>query len=263
MHACPSSCSIYMNFTYTLRTIDLAESVHPSAFQINSNIFALFPNLQVGVVIASGLDNRGDKPEIADTLRAEEERVMQQFAGTQSGDHPQIATWRDAYRVFGVNPRKYPSSIENLVGRVLRGYPVRHINKLVDIYNTISLRYILPVGGEDLDKVDGDISLTIASEDEEPAVLLGENEARAPLAGEVIYKDAAGAICRRFNWKEADRTKLTEETTRSILVVEALPPVETAQLQQALSELAAMIERHCGGGTTTAILNAARPQLAL
>jgi DNA/RNA-binding domain of Phe-tRNA-synthetase-like protein len=233
----------------------------PTLFRIEDPIFERFPDVQIGVVLAFGIDNHGEQESIIAALRSEEERVTGELAGTLPADHPHIAPWREAYRAFGANPKKYPSSIENLVGRVVRGNPIRHINKLVDIYNAVSLRYIVPVGGEDLDTMQGDILLTIASENEAPVVLLGEQEANPPKPGEVIYKDGTGAICRRWNWKEADRTKLTEDTTNVILVLEALPPVATPKLQQAITELASMLQTYCGGRTTTALLNKQQPHL--
>jgi len=234
----------------------MSRSSRSTTFRIDHRIFDLFPGLQIGILVAHGIDNRGEREEITGALREEEDRVAGELAGTQAAEHPLIAPWREAYRAFGSNPKRYPSSIENLVGRVLRGSRIRHINKLVDIYNTVSLRYIVPAGGEDLDKVEGDIVLTMAGEDETPIVLLGEEEARAPQAGEVIYKDDAGAICRRFNWKEAERTKLTEDTTGAIFVIEAVPPVDATTLQQALDDLAYMVETYCGGRTAKSLLNA-------
>lgn len=68
-------------------------------------------------------------------------------------EHPHIAPWREEYRQFGAKPKKYRSSIENLIRRISKGEEIRHINKLVDIYNIISLKYVIPVGGEDLDKM--------------------------------------------------------------------------------------------------------------
>ncbi len=237
--------------------------MRPTAFTIDMTIFDRFPGVRIGVVLAYDIDNNGERDEIIAALRLEEERITGTLAGTKAVGHPQIAPWREAYRAFGANPKKYPSSIENLVARALRGNPVRHINKLVDIYNAISLRYILPVGGEDLDTMQGDILLTMASDNEAPVALLGEDEARAPQPGEVIYKDNIEAICRRWNWKEADRTKLTESTTNAILVIEALPPVETALLHQAVFDLAGMIKEWCGGHTSTAILDDKQPQMTI
>src|SRR6202035_2771472 len=160
--------------------------------------------------------------------------------------HPRVASWREAYRAFGASPKKSPSSIENLLRRALKGEEVRHVNPLVDIYNAISLCHLLPAGGEDLERVEGDVRLTFAGEGEAPVQLLGEAEARPPHPGEVVYRDAAGILCRRWNWKEADRTKLTAETRDALLVLEALPPAGRDDLERALSDLAGRIESCCG-----------------
>ncbi len=133
----------------------------------------------------------------------------------------------------------------------------------MDLYNTISLRYLLPAGGEDLDRTQGDIVLTLAGENEAPVKLLGEPEARPPYPGEVIYKDDFGTVCRRWNWKEADRTKLTPQTRRAILVLEGLPPVDAQEIQSATETLAAMIQAHCGGTLTHAVLDRDRPEIGL
>jgi DNA/RNA-binding domain of Phe-tRNA-synthetase-like protein len=79
----------------------------------------------------------------------------------------------------------------------------------------------------------------------------------------VIYRDRIGALCRRWNWKEADRTKLTEATRDGFLVVEALPPVTRAELDAALADLAEMVRSHCGGAVRTAILDAGHPEMLL
>jgi DNA/RNA-binding domain of Phe-tRNA-synthetase-like protein len=74
----------------------------------------------------------------------------------------------------------------------------------------------------------------------------------------VIYADRAGALCRRWNWKEADRTKLTEATTRGFLVVEGLPPVDRPRVEAALADLAALVAAHCGGIQRTFVLDRGR-----
>ena len=139
--------------------------------------------------------------------------------------------------------------------RVAKGQRLRHVNHLVDLYNTVSLKHLVPAGGEDLEAVEGDVELAFAT-DQEPLVrLLGEPEARPPRPGEVIYRDRLGAICRRWNWKEADRTKLTEETTDGFLVIERLAPVDRGLVETAIAELAALVERHCGGRVRTGIVD--------
>lgn len=228
---------------------------------ITPEIFARFPDVVLGVIVAREIDNTGESKEILAGLRQEEARVREMFATQPIPEHPHIAPWREAYRKFGAKPKDHPSSIENLVRRVAKGHALPRINPLVDLYNTISLRYLLPAGGEDLDQTQGDIQLTLAGEAEAPVKLLGEPEARPPYPGEVHYKDDLGTLCRRWNWKEADRTKLTPQTRRAILVLEGLPPVGASEIEEATAALAAMIHAHCGGTITQAVLDRDRPEI--
>lgn len=214
-----------------------------------------YPDLILGIVLLHEIDNSQDRGEITELLRTAESALPGKFGDIPVIQHPYIATWREAYRKFGAKPKDYPSSVENLTRRVLNGVNIPHINNLVSLYNTVSLRHILPVGGEDLDKIVGDVLLTRAGQDESAISLLGEKEARAPRAGEIIYKDDVGAICRRWNWKEADRTKLTRETRNAFLVIEALPPVTREFVETAIRELTDLVKQYCGGTVSTAFLD--------
>jgi DNA/RNA-binding domain of Phe-tRNA-synthetase-like protein len=231
--------------------------------RVQREIFATFPDAILGIVTFDGVRNEGDNAEIAETLRKEQVDVVQRLGSTPVSEHPHIACWREAYRRFGAKPKDHPSSIENLVRRVTKGQSLRHVNRLVDLYNAISLKHLVPAGGEDLEAIDGDVELAFAGDEEHPVRLLGEPEARPPKKGEVIYRDRVGAICRRWNWKEADRTKLTETTTRGLLVIEGLPPVDRSMVAAAAEELAALVQKHCGGRTRVSIVDRERPETEL
>ncbi len=231
--------------------------------KVDPAIFSRFPDARIGVITARELNNRGESPEILTQLREAQAALRHSLLGIKVTEHPRISIWREAYRKFGAKPKKYPSSIENLVRRILKGEDIRPISKLVDIYNTVSLRHLVPAGGEDLAQIVGDIQLTFAADDEAPIRLLGEADLRAPNPGEVIYKDEVGAICRRWNWKEADRTKITETTTRALFVIESLPPVSRLELENAMSDLANRIEQFCGPELESAILSESHPEMDL
>ncbi len=226
-------------------------------------IFSEYPGVVLGVVIAHGIDNGGENPEVMATLRQAEQDVLSRLAGTAIPEHPHIAPWREAYRKFGAKPKDHPSSVENLLRSAAKNRPLRHINTLVDIYNAVSLHHIVPVGGEDLDKIVGDVRLTFATTTDGPVRLLGESEERPPHTGEVIYKDDVSAICRRWNWKEADRTKLTAETRNAFLVIEGLPPIEAFRIKDATADLASQIRNYCGGMVSTGLLDANVPEITL
>ncbi|MEK7111419.1 MAG: phenylalanine--tRNA ligase beta subunit-related protein [Patescibacteria group bacterium] len=224
-------------------------------FRIDQKIFEQYPEVLLGVVVLHNVNNKGEGEGLSQLLRETEKLTVEKIGDIPVAEHPNIISWREVYRKFGAKPKDYPSSIENLIRRILKGEQVRHINKLVDIYNVISLRHLVPVGGEDTEKINGDVLLTFAGDNEKAIFLLGEKEARPPYPNEVIYKDDAGAICRRWNWKEADRTKLTEETTDAFMTIEALPPVKKEQLQTALSELSEMLKKYCNCEVAVIVLN--------
>jgi DNA/RNA-binding domain of Phe-tRNA-synthetase-like protein len=124
----------------------------------------------------------------------------------------------------------------------------------------VSLRHRLPCGGEDLAAIVGDVQLTRARGGE-PFRTIGADRDDPPLPGEVIYADGAGAICRCFNWREAERTMLTSTTTNAILVVETLAEHSPALLDAALADLSSLVAAHLGGTTRVAILDREHPEL--
>ncbi|MBI3255910.1 MAG: hypothetical protein HYZ63_02975, partial [Candidatus Andersenbacteria bacterium] len=153
-------------------------------------------------MVINGADNK-KKPEISELLRSTEQALRQRSDIENVKEHPAIATWREAHRLFGNNPNRYAPSVEAVIKRVVKGGSLPNINPLVDIYNHICMKYIVPVGGEDLDTCKGNIELAVAS-GEEKFIGLGDENNDSPTAGEVIYKDEEGVLCRRFNWREAD-----------------------------------------------------------
>lgn len=226
---------------------------------ISQSIFDLHHDAMLGLVFVEGADNRGEMGGFAEQQKAVERSVRERFPTTEDvGKDPFIQAWRRAYRAFGCDPHDYRCSSEALTRQVVKGNDIWGINPLVDCYNFISLKYVLTAGGEDADKIVGDIELRRAT-GTEPFVRLGGTENEPPEVGEVIYADAEGVLCRRWNWREADRTKLTADTTRAVLVVETVAPMTRETLEAATAELAQLVETWCGAQTKTVILDQQNP----
>lgn len=230
---------------------------------LDQEIFDKFPETFVGVLVVRGIDNNGEVNEISDLVKSQIDRIRGEYQAETLSQSPKIDCWRKAYSVFGSKPSDYRSSIESLYKSILKGRDPREINKLVDIYNLVSLKYMLPLGGEDLEKTKGDIELTFAGENEKPIKLLGDGQEEAPYSGEVIYKDKDSAICRRWNWREADRTKLTEETKNAVLVIEVVKKEFLGQLQLALDELGQLVKKYCSGQIKLEILSIDKREVEL
>ncbi len=59
-----------------------------------------------------------------------------------------IDAWNTVLKAFGAKPKRTPCSAEALRKRVLKDGTMAALDPVVDLYNAVSLRYAVPVGGE-------------------------------------------------------------------------------------------------------------------
>tara|TARA_Y100000310_G_scaffold316116_1_gene367491 strand:+ start:2286 stop:2990 length:705 start_codon:yes stop_codon:yes gene_type:complete len=226
--------------------------------EITEDIFKKFPKLNIGLLIARRITNKGESKTLHHLLKEVESLIKTDFVSEKLAKHKLISPWRSAFLAFGSEPHKYHSSVEILMRKALEGKSIYKKNKLVDIYNYFSLKNLIPLGGDDLDQVIGDIKLTFA-EGTENFVPSGEGNKQNPDKGEVIYTDEIEVLCRKWNWKECYKTRITENTKNAILYVEGISPVTKKEVEKVLKGLKSLIRLHCGGDITSFILNKNNP----
>ncbi len=223
-------------------------------FIIEEDFWSLFPSARIGVVICHGINNTiKDKEAYKEMLSNSEKVALTYLKNEEFSSNEAIKVWREAFQKFKTK-KGSRSSIEALLKRIHNGNHLGNINPLVDIYNCISLKYALPCGGEDIDTFEGDIRLTKAVGNEN-FITLGTDKSEPPYEGEIVYKDNEGAICRCWNWREAVRTMLTENTKNAFLCIELIDEERMEEFENALKELAKTVEDNLGGTCKATILN--------
>lgn len=223
-------------------------------FIIEEAFWDLFPNTKIGIVTCYNIDNHSKDQEKYKTMISEAERdALKYLQNPVFSENQVIKVWREAFQKFKTK-KGVRSSIEALLKRVYSDKPLGNINPLVDIYNTISLRYALPCGGEDIDTFVGDIKLTKAVGNEE-FITLGTDKSESPYEGEIVYKDEKGAICRCWNWRESVRTMLTENTKNAFLCIELIDENRISEFENALQDLAQLAQNHLGGEYKISVLD--------
>ncbi|MGN0721886.1 MAG: B3/4 domain-containing protein [Otoolea sp.] len=231
-------------------------------FIMEKDFLRIFPDAKIGILVCNGIDNHiKEETSYAAYLAEAQKEAAKYITNPEFTENPIIRTWRDAFYKFKTK-KGARSSIEALLKRVSKGGEIGCINPLVDIYNGISLKYGLPVGGEDIDKFQGDNRLTVADGSEE-FITYGSDKSEPPYPGEVVYKDDAGAICRCFNWRESVRTMLTEDTVNAFMCIETVAGERDDVLDAALDELKSLIERELGGTVEKHILTKECPEVVI
>ncbi|WP_438302797.1 B3/B4 domain-containing protein [Streptomyces sp. HUAS TT11] len=198
--------------------------------------------------LVNGPSTEGTSALLDDAAR----RLAARLEGRASHEDPHMAAWREVYTAFGAKPSRTRNSAEALAKRALSDSGLPRINVLVDIYNAISVAHLIPVGGEDLDLIQGAMHLVRASGEEDfVTVAGGEVTVEHPEAGEVVWCDGSGVTCRRWNWRQGPRTRLTEASTSALFLLESLAPMPVADVENAGAELAELLEKFSPGARIT------------
>ena len=129
------------------------------------------------------------------------------------------------------------------------------IDPVVDIYNAISIRYAVPVGGENLAAYRGEPRLAIARGDEPFDTLKSaEPVVEYPEPGEVIWRDDIGVTCRRWNWRQGVRTRLDSGAQTMWFILESLPAMPLSALHEAGERLVGYLQQLMPGARASITL---------
>ena len=172
------------------------------------------------------------RPEVAAVALDEACRMV--LSGEPAWADAHLAAWADVFRAFGAKPQRTPCSVEALRKRVLKDGRLDAIDPVVDLYNAISLRYAVPVGGENYAAYVGAPRLLRADGSEVfDTMKQGLPANDPPEAGEVVWCDDAGVTCRRWNWRQGVRTRLDAHASQMWFILESLPAMPLTALQEA------------------------------
>ncbi|KNB50491.1 B3/4 domain-containing protein [Streptomyces caatingaensis] len=226
------------------------------AAAVDPAVHALRPDYRALLVAAEGLRPGPSDEASEELLAAAEEDARRRFADLAPEEHPHLAAWREAFRAFGAKPQRTRPSAEALLRRVDAGLP--RVDRLTDLYNAISVAHVLPLGGEDLDHYAGAARLVRATGDEPfETTAGGEPVVEHCPPGEVVWRDDAGVTCRRWNWRQCTRTRLTLSTTRAVFILDALGPLGDGELAAAGDALVEALVRSSPGAAVATRLLAA------
>ncbi|MGW3663156.1 B3/B4 domain-containing protein [Streptomyces sp. NPDC005141] len=219
---------------------------------VSDEVRTLAPGFTHVAVEADGLVNGPSTEGTSALLDDAARRLAGRLAGRAPHEDPHMAAWREIYTAFGSKPSRTRNSAEALAKRALSEAGLPRINVLVDVYNAISVAHLIPVGGEDTDHIRGAMRLVRATGDEDfVTVAGGEEVVEHPDAGEVVWRDDTGVTCRRWNWRQGPRTRLTEESTAAVFLLESLAPMPVADVEAAGAELAELLQKFSPGARIT------------
>lgn len=226
---------------------------------IDQEIFNRFPDFKRGLLIVRDIKNNLNCQAISQLLAQEIKSKI-----NTDLNHDFIKAWDQAHLKFNSNPNKFPPSIKSLIKRINKGAPLPFINSAVALFNYISLKYLIPCGGDDVGRIEGNLKLGIAHGDEK-FISLGSLTLESPEPGEIIYFDdkTLNIMCRKWNWRNGDFTKITENSKKIVINLDGIGPVEESVVLQARDKLANLLINECQADLTADLLNIKKQEIEI
>jgi DNA/RNA-binding domain of Phe-tRNA-synthetase-like protein len=205
---------------------------------IAQEVFDNYPEISIGFMVVDNLH------QIAIAKLPEEIKILSTKGISENAitlqnlvEFPTIATWRQIYQNCGVKPKTFKSSIESLLRRFLQK-DYKGIIPIVDLYNYISSGYILSVGGYNIEKIEGTLTLRYGKHGDRFIPLNGKEDITVS-SQHIIYADEnqdEPVICWMWNHKDSKRTMLTNEVKTGLFIFDCVTPSDKTRLIAAQEE---------------------------
>lgn len=228
-------------------------------FNISKRIFDLFPNAQFGILIIKNTSNQTELPQLKNLINSEVSRLKARFVDMDADQIDQVRMWRDAFDKLGLDKEFLPSH-ESLLKRALGKGDIPSINPIVDIYNLISLKYLIPVGGHDIDKV-GDIELGETT-GTEIFQTMNTVETENVNAGEIAYMSEGKIMTRNFVWRQSEFSKIDDSSKNLFVPIDDIySNFSEFELRKIAKVIGSYITQNLGGECYFEILDKSKTSL--
>jgi DNA/RNA-binding domain of Phe-tRNA-synthetase-like protein len=220
-------------------------------------IWQEFPQLAAGLLVVGGIKPQVD---VETHLQPFYQRARKRLSHGPESQLAEVSAWRRAYAQMGFKPTQYRSAAEALLRRFRREDDLPRLHPLVDLCNSVSLAFALPVAAFDLDNVDEYLEVRHAKGTEQYLAFSGDIE--IPPASEVIFADASDHVhARRWTFRQSRRSVIMPETTRVLIVSEGLHDTAATDVSALIDALAENITALWSAPRYQAMLTAEAPQL--
>lgn len=217
----------------------------PKLFTIDPEVKKRYPSVSIGIALIRGVTIK----KIDERLEKEKKEflaTLEELTTGKLGEYPEIVSYRKLYKEMGIDWHSRRPSPEALLRRVALGKGLYTVNTCVDAYNLVVMKHRVSVGAFDYDTVKFPTVLRFAGEGDE-ILLLGDKEPMKYTARELAYYDREGGYNIDFNYRDDQRTMVTEHTKKIWINVDGIFEITPEQVEQSLKESAEKIIFYCGG----------------
>ena len=187
-------------------------------FKINEDLLTKGIKIHLYYTLFEDINNNPGSYDFSEAvIFPETKKITAKYTIENIKDDPIIAAYREFYwKYMSIDPTKIRPSGEALIRRILQGKELPKINYFVDAYNWASAVSLIPIGAYDFDKFEGMIELRSARLGEK-FYAIGDKEVVLKGNELITISEDDGTILSQFPYRDAEKTKVTENTTKILV----------------------------------------------
>lgn len=229
-------------------------------YAVDSAVFDLCPDLQFGILIGHDIRNTATTSEDESRLRQAENRMRETYHPDQVREMSNVSFYRELMTKAGINPNKFPPSVEAMFKRILKGGQLPVINALVDLCNAVSIERVISLGAHDLADIQADLEVRF-SRSGDVFLPFGAAEYENVEPGELVFTGGNVVQTRKWIWRQSELGKTTLESRQIIFQLVGFAGDEKSSLQAAMSDIEVLVKERFQGVCERYLVDCRQPSI--
>ena len=218
--------------------------------KLDDSITKIEPSFKIGIIHYTKIIVTSSPQMLKGRLQLFQEQLFFEMDDKAVTEFEGIKEWRALWKKFGADPNRYRPSMEAMYRRIAKQNYITPMHSAVDLNNFFSMQYEIPMGIYDLEKIQGEITITIGNDE---TSYTGLNGRENTLKNIITLQDKVGPFGSPF--VDSARTAVNESTSDALQVVFLRPSLKLEESNQLLNSMASMFAQIHGGDFKTDILD--------
>ena len=229
-------------------------------YTIDKSVFELNPNIKFGILVGINLTNSPTTEEYEKRLRNAENKMKDLVKPEEIRDLHNVSLYRDVMQKSGINPNKYPPSIEAMFKRIVKGGSLPVINALVDLCNAVSIEQGISLGGHDLKDIHEDLEVRYSRKGD-VFLPFGSVNYEDVQEGELIFTSGNIVQTLKWVWRQSELGKVTLDSSDVFFQLVGFEYEEGSSLYEAMNSIEQLITNRFSGNCRKHIVDINNPSI--
>lgn len=229
-------------------------------YTIDKSVFELNKNIKFGILVAENIINSETTTHDEERLRIAESKMRDTIKQENLRELHNVALYRDVMIKSGINPNKYPPSVEAMFKRIIKGGQLPVINALVDLCNAVSIEQGISLGGHDLKDIHDDLEVRYSRKGD-VFLPFGAENYEDVAEGELVFTSGNVVQTLKWVWRQSELGKLTNESKNVFFQLVGFEDDEESTLIRAMNDIEDLIINRFHGNCNKYVVDINNPSI--